>query len=59
MNDLPAYIREALKLATGKLKPGTVTTVVVAHDDACDCWQGRPCNCDAELRVMQPDAVPV
>lgn len=40
-------------IASGKIliRPGEVQDVQVAHDDWCGSFQGKPCNCDPEIRV--------
>jgi hypothetical protein len=41
----------------GVLDPGVATVLTFAHDDGCDHWRGRDCNCDVRIIVSRlPDA---
>jgi hypothetical protein len=52
---IPKYLPAVLSAAAEvELPAGRVTEVTVCHDDGCDVWEGRPCNCDPEVFV-HPD----
>ena len=50
MSELPDYVNRALE-ALGKPSPGVVH-VTVTHDFLCHIWQGKPCSCTPDVRVM-------
>lgn len=41
--------------ARGEFVPGGVTVAEVFHDDDCDLWSGRACNCEPDFRVVRVD----
>lgn len=44
------YLRKIADLqAVGALRPSSEHTVDVRHDDWCDIYQRRFCNCDPEI----------
>jgi hypothetical protein len=48
---LPRYVHEALAALQGKFAPSSLHVAVVAHDDNCNIWQHRPCNCEPKVDV--------
>lgn len=56
---LPKYAPDVLRaaqqaMAAGRIVPGRVSVVTVAHDDWCDLLAGRgPCTCTPEVRGGQ------
>jgi hypothetical protein len=32
--------------------PGEVRQILIAHDDWCDIFKGRGCNCDPDVRFV-------
>jgi hypothetical protein len=57
MNPTPDYVRILGHLAAvGTFPPGSVSQVVVAHDNDCAIWRGEACNCTPDVRVVRHDA---
>lgn len=53
----PNYLPELAKLiAAGVIPvvPGRVVPVAVVHDDGCDVFDGKACNCDPEIQPGSP-----
>jgi hypothetical protein len=49
----PAYLRQLRDLTDrGAFRLGMVIEVRVAHDDDCDIWAGRACNCEPTVTPM-------
>jgi hypothetical protein len=47
------YARKVLELfAQGKITPGQLTTLEVAHDGWCGLHQGGFCDCNPEIRLL-------
>jgi len=42
-------------LAETAISPGSVGSVTVAHDDGCGIFDGRPCECDPDVRMVWRD----
>lgn len=54
---VPHYAPAVLAVAaSGACPPGRVTEVFVLHDDDCDVWADRPCNCEPEVTTTRPEA---
>ncbi|MEK7754511.1 MAG: hypothetical protein AAB654_21480 [Acidobacteriota bacterium] len=52
--DEPNYITKLRKMyAEGKLQPTGMYQAVVAHDDWCAMYDGRPCDCDPDIQVCE------
>lgn len=48
----PNYIKKFTQLAGQRqleLAPGTISDVLIAHDDHCDIFRGGTCNCDPDI----------
>lgn len=65
MTPEPRYLPELARLIHAGLiptTPGRITPVAVLHDDGCDIFEGRACNCSPEIhhpgRPMTPDCCP-
>ena len=41
--------------AAQKAQPGTVSHAVVKHDDWCDIFKGKPCNCNPDLEIISDE----
>ncbi|MFM8270923.1 MAG: hypothetical protein ACKODX_01100 [Gemmata sp.] len=50
----PAWFLEALALAAG-LKPGSVSTLQVVHDDGCPQLSGGRCCCSPDYKLVTID----
>ena len=49
---LPNYLKKLLKLHDqGKLPTAGLHDVAIYHDDWCAINQGKPCNCDPDIKV--------
>ncbi len=50
---IPNYISAVMEALarSGVPRPGTVTPVVVAHDDWCPIFEGRACSCSPEVTI--------
>lgn len=47
MADEPRYIHPLLRhLQEMELEPGQVHHIEVRHDDGCQVWDGKPCDCE-------------
>ena len=55
MKKPPNYVLKLLAMrAEGKLpnKPG-LHHVILAHDDWCGVFKGKPCDCEPEFRLIE------
>lgn len=53
MPERPDYLAELERMhAAGVFPPGTVTEVFIVHDDDCDHWRGKPCNCKPAVAAI-------
>lgn len=46
-----SYFEKLLNLEL-TIKPGTVQHVGIFHDDHCKIYEGGPCDCDADVRLL-------
>lgn len=52
----PNYIDVLLELAaSGAIRPGVVNVATVFHDDGCDVFGGKLCNCEPSIRHVAID----
>jgi hypothetical protein len=35
----------------GLFKPGTVNDIFISHDDWCDIFKNKPCNCQPDITL--------
>lgn len=46
----PNYVKKMQELFdAGVIKRGDVLNVLVAHDDWCAIYDGKPCNCEPDI----------
>lgn len=52
---IPGYVAKLLDLGSDKttFPPGTVSEVAVMHDDDCEIWDGKACNCEPDFRIIR------
>lgn len=54
----PSYVHRLIEAHdAGKLPRGSVSIAIVEHDDACDIFDGRSCNCDSDLRIVALEVI--
>lgn len=54
---IPAYVQEAVRLATAKGTTTGVHHVVVEHDDHCSMLKGgKTCTCEATVTLCEGSA---
>jgi hypothetical protein len=46
MAKIPNYVRKILEKLKNRRPPVGVTNVLIRHDDWCDIFKGKPCNCN-------------
>jgi len=51
MKDKPNYLEDILKKSK-ELGPG-IFHIEVLHDDLCDYWNNKPCNCNVETNIKK------